>query len=200
MAAQHVFGNVDQHGAGSPGGGDVECLGQYGDEIGGFGHQDVVLGDRGGDAGDVGFLKGVGADGVAWHLPVMATIGTESACASASAMTRFQGARTRGGQTDPDFSGGLGIPSGGVAGALFVADQNMTDHGRFQQRVIHRQDGAAENAEHAVHAEQLQDPYYCLRAREHVAMLAGWMVWPWGCGAVMGLRQVGAFTGWHLER
>jgi hypothetical protein len=60
------------------GGGDVERLADGPGDVLGLGDQEVVLGDRLGDAGDVGLLEGVGADGHVGTWPVMHTIGTES--------------------------------------------------------------------------------------------------------------------------
>src|SRR5699024_2835085 len=57
-----VLGDVDEHRAGASRGGDVERLADHAGDLGGLGDQEVVLGHRLGDAGDVGLLEGVGAD------------------------------------------------------------------------------------------------------------------------------------------
>ena len=67
----------------------MECRGQDARDVLGLGDQEGVLGDGHGDAHDVGFLEGVGADEGAVTWPVMATMGTESMCASAMAVTRL---------------------------------------------------------------------------------------------------------------
>ena len=42
--------------------------------------------------------------------------------------------------------------------ALLVADQDVPDRGRVEERVIEREDGSAGDAEHDVHAQLLQRP------------------------------------------
>ena len=64
----HALGNVDEHRPRSPGAGDVECLLEGMREILDVRHQEVVLGDRQGDAGYIGLLESVGSDGGEWHL------------------------------------------------------------------------------------------------------------------------------------
>ena len=54
--------DVDEHRARSAGRGDVERLADDLGQVGGVLDQVVVLGDRDGDAGDVGLLERVGAD------------------------------------------------------------------------------------------------------------------------------------------
>ena len=53
------------------------------------GHQVVVLGDRQGDAGDVGLLKGVVPSTGVGTCPVMHTMGDESSIAVAMPVTRL---------------------------------------------------------------------------------------------------------------
>ena len=59
---QRGLGDVDQHRAGPPGGGDVERLRDGARDLGRVGHEEVVLGDRHRDATDVRLLEGVRAD------------------------------------------------------------------------------------------------------------------------------------------
>ena len=56
-----VLGDVDEHRAGTAGRGDVERLADGLGDVLGRGHEEVVLGDPHGDAGDVRLLEGVGA-------------------------------------------------------------------------------------------------------------------------------------------
>jgi hypothetical protein len=63
-----VLGNVDQHRTGTAAGGNGERFANRRRHVGGARHQEIVLGDRQRDAGDVGLLKGVGADDRAAHL------------------------------------------------------------------------------------------------------------------------------------
>ena len=124
----------------------------------------VVLGDRHRDAGDVGLLEGVGAD----HRPpdlsgdrddrdgVHLRVGERG--------DEVGGARTGRRHADPDPAGGVRVAAGGVAGALLMAHQHVAHLLRVEQRVVHRQHGAAGDAEDHVDAEFLQRPDYCLRA------------------------------------
>jgi hypothetical protein len=58
-----VLGDIDQHWAGSTGGGDVKGLLDRPGDVLGLGDQKIVFGDRHGDSGGVALLEGVGADG-----------------------------------------------------------------------------------------------------------------------------------------
>ena len=74
---------------GPSGGRDVEGLGHDPGNLVAGADQEVVLGDRHRDAGDVGLLEGIRPDQRATDLPVMATTGMESIWASASGVTRL---------------------------------------------------------------------------------------------------------------
>ena len=63
-----VLGKVDEHRAGSAGGGHVEGGRHHAGDVIDVLDQPVVLGDAHGDAGDVALLKGVGADRSRGHL------------------------------------------------------------------------------------------------------------------------------------
>ena len=62
LRLQRGLGHVDEHRARPTGRGDVEGLGDGARDLGRVGDQEVVLGDRHGDAADVGLLEGVRAD------------------------------------------------------------------------------------------------------------------------------------------
>ena len=84
-----VLGDVHEHRAGTVGSGDLKCFAQARGDFLGARHQIIVLGDRQRDAGDVGFLKRVGADQLLPTWPVMQTIGEESIMAVAMPVTMF---------------------------------------------------------------------------------------------------------------
>ena len=63
-----VFGDVDEDWSRSTGGCQVEGFGDDLRDLGGIGDDEVVFRDRHGDAADVGFLEGVGAENRAGHL------------------------------------------------------------------------------------------------------------------------------------
>ena len=69
LLEQHVLGDVDEHGTGPAGGGDVERLAEDAAEVAPVGDEVVVLGHRTRDADDVRLLEGVVADHVPRHLP-----------------------------------------------------------------------------------------------------------------------------------
>lgn len=78
LGAGEVARDVDEHGAGAPGGGDVEGLAERAGEVVGRLQQEAVLDHGHGDAHDVGLLEAVRADDAARDLPVMTTMGMES--------------------------------------------------------------------------------------------------------------------------
>ena len=122
----------------------------------GVGDQHVVLGDRHRDAGDVGFLEGIGADQRAGLLPgdrdhrdrVHVRVGDRG--------DEVRRARTRRRHADADLAGGLRVPGGRVPRALLVADEHVPHPRGVQQRVVGGKDRAAGNAEHDLAADLLQ--------------------------------------------
>lgn len=166
LRLEGVLGDVDEDGAGAAGGGDVEGLGDGVRDVLGLGDQEVVLGDRHRDAADVGFLEGVGADGLGGDLSgdrderdgVHVRVGDRG--------DQVGGAGARGGHADADLAGGLRVPGGGVVGALLVADQDVADPGRVHHRVVGGEDRAAGNAEYRVGADFLERTDEGLRARD----------------------------------
>ena len=138
LALQNVLGNVDQDSARAAGGGDVECLGEGAGDVVAVANQEVVLGDRHGDAGDVGLLERIRADQAATHLTcdgddrdgVHLCVGQRS--------DEVGGTRTGGGHHDADPAGGVGVSAGGVARPLLVTNQDVADLRRVEQRVVNR--------------------------------------------------------------
>src|SRR5690606_32086558 len=151
LSLQDVLGDVDEHRTGAPGRGDVERLGEDARDVVTIADQEVVLGDRHGDAGDVGFLEGVGADQAAAHLPgdgddrdgVHVRVGQRG--------DQVGGSRTGGGHADPHPAGGVGVAAGGVPGALLMAHQHVPQLLRVEQRVVDRQHSAAGDPEDDVY-------------------------------------------------
>ncbi len=64
-----VLGYVDEHRTRAAGASHIKSFAQHARQLIGVGDEVIVLGDGQGDAGNVGFLKGVGADQLAAHLP-----------------------------------------------------------------------------------------------------------------------------------
>ena len=148
----------------------------------------LVIGMR--DAGDVGFLEGVGADQRAGLLPgdgdqrdrVHVRVGDRG--------DQVRRARAGGGHAHPDLAGGLRVAGGRVPGALLVADQHVPHPGGVQQRVVGRQDGAAGDAEHDLAADLLERPDQRLGAGHRH------LVEP-GAGRVLGqVARAAGVAGW----
>ena len=102
-----------------PGGtpGDRAGSPRIGDEV-------VVFDNRHGDAGDVSFLEGVRADRGTRHLAGDRDDRDRVHVGIGDGVTRLV-ARSRGRHADPDFAGCLRVSLGGVAGALFMAHQDV---------------------------------------------------------------------------
>ena len=192
LALQHVLRDVDQHRSWSSAPRDVERLGHDLSDVVTVANEEVVLGDRHRDAGDVGFLEGVGADQGATDLPGDRDDGDRVHLRVGQRRDEVGGAGPRGGHHHADLAGGVGVAAGRVAGALLVADQHVTQLLRVEQRVVDRQHGSAGDAEDDVDVELLERPDYRLRARHllrgNLFRLRGGRV----RGAGAGGRAVGA--------
>lgn len=158
LRLEGVLGDVDEDGARTAGGGDMEGLGDGVRDVLGLGDEEVVLGDRHRDADDVRLLEGVRADRRGGDLAgdrdqrdgVHVGVGDRG--------DQVGGAGARGGHADADLAGGLRVAGGGVSGALLVTDQHMTDPGGVHHRVVRRKDGAAGDAEYRVGPHFLKRP------------------------------------------
>ena len=84
-----VLGDVDEHRPRPPAARDGERLPDRRRDVLDARHQEVVLGDRQRDAGDVGLLERIRAEQLRRTCPVMHTIGDESSIAVAIPVTRL---------------------------------------------------------------------------------------------------------------
>ena len=166
LALQHILGDVDEHRARTSRGRDVEGLGHHPRNVVAGANQEVVLGDRHRDAGDVGLLEGVGPNQPAPHLPGDGNHRDRVHLRIGQRRNEIGGAGTRSRHAHPDLARRVRIATGGVAGALLVADQHVAQLFRVEQRVIHRQHGTAGNPEDDLDVEFLQRPDYRLCAGE----------------------------------
>ena len=114
-----------------------------------------MLGDGQGDAGDVGFLKGVGADQLAAHLSGNANDGRRIQHRGGDAGDHVGRARSGGRDRNPNVAAGAGVAIRHMGGALLVAHQDVMDIAMFQ-RVIRRQNCASRITEDVLHAFALQ--------------------------------------------
>ena len=146
-----VLGDVDEYGAGAAGLGDLECLTQRASQILGPADEEVVLGNRQGDAGNVDFLKRVRPEHLAGDVAGDADDGNRVKHCGGDARDQVGSAGAAGGDADADLAGGTRVAIGHVGRALLVAHQDVMD-GKFAQRVVGGQDSAARIAEDVSHA------------------------------------------------
>ena len=114
-------------------------------------HQKVVLGHRQRDAGDVHFLKRVGAQQLARHIAGDADDGNRIEHGRGNAGDQVGRAGTAGGNGHAHLARGARVAVGHVRRALLVAHQDVAD-GKLAQRVVRRQNRAARIAEDGVDA------------------------------------------------
>ena len=150
-----VFGNVDKHGTGAAGVGDYESFADGAGDIFGARNDYVVLGDGHGDAGDVDFLKSVGAEKFAGNLAGDADDGRGIEHGGGDAGDHVGSAGAGGGHRNAYIAAGTRVAVGHVCGTLFVAYEDVVKF-RFAKRVIDRQDCAAGITEQVVHTELRQ--------------------------------------------
>ena len=165
IAWQRGLRDVDEDRPGAPGGGDVERLRHGARDVGGIRDEEVVLGDRHRDAADVGLLEGVGADHRRAHLPGDRDHRHRVHVRVRDRRHEVGRAGARGGHADAHLAGGGGVPLGGVAGALLVADEDVPDRG-VHEGVVRREDGAARDAEDVLGPCRLQRLDQALRPRD----------------------------------
>ena len=156
LADDDVLGQVDHHGAGPAGAGDVERLMHHPGKVLGPLHQIVVLGGGTGDAGRVRFLECVVADQVGGHLAGQADHGYAVHQRIAQAGDGVGRAGAGGDQHDAHLTGRPCVALGGVDRAAFLADQDVADGILVEDRVVDRQYRATRIAEDHFHALVLQ--------------------------------------------
>ena len=167
-----VLGDVDEHRPRTAGRGDVERLLDDPGDVLCLGDEEVVLGDRHGDAGGVALLEGVRADGGVRHLTGDADQWHRVEVGVAEGGDDVGGGGSAGDHGAAGPAGGVRIAGCHVAGALLVADQDVADR-RVDERVVDREDRPAGQAEQQVDALVLESPDQRLAAvhgfRRHVS-------------------------------
>src|ERR1700757_3439324 len=131
-----VLGDIDEDGAGPAGIGDQESFTNRAGYVFGAGNDDVVLGDRHGDAGDIDFLEGIGAEELAADLSGDANHWRGGEHGGRDARDHVSCAGAGGGHSHAYAAAGSRIAVGHVGGALFVAHEDVVQLG-FAKRVVH---------------------------------------------------------------
>jgi hypothetical protein len=162
-----VLGDVDEHRAGTAGGGDVEGLVDVLGDLARVLHQERVLDDRQRHPGDVGLLEAVGADQVGADLPGDEDGRNRIHHRVGDRRDQVGRARARSRKRDADPAGGLCVALRHVAAALLVAGLDVLELG-VVERVVGRQVGAAGDSEDVLDALGLQRFTQCIR-RPHGA-------------------------------
>ena len=151
LRLETILGDVDEHGAGASGGGDVEGLV---DDLGKFVDlldEVVVLGAGTGDAEGVGFLEGVAADQFAGDLAGDGDDRDGIHHGVDQAGGEVGGAGAGGGAADADFAGGARVAFGGEGGIFLMPHEDVADL-VIVEDVVEGQRDAAGIAEHAIDA------------------------------------------------
>ncbi len=145
-----VLGDIHENGTGTTGLRDGKRLANRRRHVGGRRHQVVVLGDRQGDAGDVGFLKRVGPDQLAADLSGDADDRRAVHHRRGDAGDHVGGARSRGRDRHADAAARPRVAVGHMRRALLVANQDVPNR-KLQHRVIRGENRPAGIAEHVGH-------------------------------------------------
>ena len=147
----HILGNIDQHRAGPAGIGDGKRLTDRIGQILDPAHNEIVLGNRHRDAGDVNLLEAVRADlcvrdvgGNRHHRNGIHVGGGDSG-------HEVGASRPGGGKDNPRFAGGPGISVGRVGCALLVGGDEVADSKLVViESVVYVQDSPARISEYGV--------------------------------------------------
>ena len=146
----HVLRHVEQHGAGP-------TLTRHGERfthrVGQLLHvldQPAVLGDRLGDADDVGLLERVAPDHRARHLAGDRHQRRAVHVRGGDAGHQVGGARPRGGDAHAGAAAGACVAVGRVRRGLLVPHQHVPERRVLGQRVVERHDRAARVPEHDI--------------------------------------------------
>ncbi len=160
LPARDIHGDVDQHGAGTSGCGDVERLGNHIRQVGRVIEQVVVFGDRDGDARDVRLLERVGAQYVRGHLSREDNERHRVHVRVRDAGDRVGGARTAGDDHHAWLPGDPREAVGGVRGALLVPGEHGPHALGLVERVEdgqHHSAGIPEDGTDALGLERLHE-------------------------------------------
>ena len=145
-----VFRDIDQHRSRTTGTRHIKRLADRPCHFTGVRHQVIVLGDGKRHPRDIGFLKGIGTDQLAAHLPGDADNRRGIQHGGGDSRDHVGRARPGGGNGDPDLPGGTRVSVRHVRGPLLVAHQDMMNLAVLQS-VVCRENRAAGIPEHVLH-------------------------------------------------
>ena len=123
----NILGQIDEHRAGTAGGGNVERLTHHAGNVGGVGDEVVVLGDTTADLDNRRLLEGIGANHAGSHLSCQGDEGNAIHLGVGDGRHQIQGTGSAGGHAHPRPPGGAGIALGCKSPPLLVARQDRAD-------------------------------------------------------------------------
>ncbi len=149
LGLEDVLGDIDQHGAGTPGRGDIERLMHNLRQIGDILHQEIMLGAGARYAERVRFLKCIAADELGGNLAGESDnrYRVHHGVDQTGDEVRRAGSGCR--ATDADSSRGARVAFGGETGVLLVPHQDVADL-VIIQRVVEGERNAAGISENAI--------------------------------------------------
>ena len=171
QALQRILGDVDEDRAGTAGRGQVEGLRDGARDLVGIGHEEVVLGDRHGDAADVSLLEGVGPDRPTRHLTGDRDHGHRVHVGVRDRRDKVRRTGAAGGQAHADPSGRGRVALCRVPGTLLVPHEDVAYLDRIHEGVVGRQDRPARNAEDGAGLCGFQRKHQALRSGDLLAHL-----------------------------
>ncbi len=142
-ALLRVLGDVNEHWARTTGACDLKCMANCAGDVFSAADEEVVLGYRQSDAGNVDFLKCVRAEQLGGHVAGDADDGNRVEHSRGDAGNEVGGAGTAGGDGHAYLARGARVAVGHVGRALLMAHQHVTNHGKLAQRIVGGQNGAA---------------------------------------------------------
>ena len=165
MRCGDILRDVDNHGAGTAGGSDVERLLQRLGQLAQVLDQEIMLDAGTGNADRIDFLERILANHVARYLAGEHHQWNRIHVSGGNTGNRIGRTRSGSHQANAGLAGGARIAVRRVRGALFVAHQDMFHVGLFLQRVVNVQDCSARIAEDMLDALVLQKLDYDFRTR-----------------------------------
>ena len=166
FVGRDVLRNVDHHGSGATGRGNIEGLLDGGGDVLDVLHQEIVFDARARDADGIAFLERVLADGMSGHLAGEDHQRNRVHVGSGDAGHGVGRPRARSHQRNADLAGGTCVAVGSVHRTLFMAHQDMLDLVLLEQLVVNEQYRATRIAEHMFDALFLQAPHHNLCAAQ----------------------------------